>query len=242
MIVTCPSCAVRYLVDPRAIGAKGRKVRCARCSHTWHQDADPTAFAEAAATAPPPPSPVPAAPPAPAPPPVETRPGPRPVITSEDRINLPAVPPPKKRRWGPAIAWLILVIVLIGAGWGAVIERSRIISLWPAAGRVFAYIGFPGEDSGLGLELRNVTPNRGMENGLPALIIDGEVMNVSPVVRAVPKLKVTLRDRSEHELQNWTFSLSTDRLLPGQSAPFHTSIAQPAEAATDVVVTFAAGS
>ena len=35
MIVTCPSCATRYLVDPAALGETGRMVRCARCAHTW---------------------------------------------------------------------------------------------------------------------------------------------------------------------------------------------------------------
>ena len=35
MILTCPSCATRYLVDPAALGETGRMVRCARCAHTW---------------------------------------------------------------------------------------------------------------------------------------------------------------------------------------------------------------
>src|SRR5271166_4304795 len=37
MIVTCPACATRYLVDPRALGSAGRTVRCANCAQTWHQ-------------------------------------------------------------------------------------------------------------------------------------------------------------------------------------------------------------
>ena len=37
MIVTCPACATRYTVDPSAISAEGRKVRCTRCSHVWRQ-------------------------------------------------------------------------------------------------------------------------------------------------------------------------------------------------------------
>ena len=35
MILSCPSCATRYLIDPAALGETGRMVRCARCSHTW---------------------------------------------------------------------------------------------------------------------------------------------------------------------------------------------------------------
>lgn len=38
MILECPSCQNRYLVDPRALGAKGRMVRCAKCKYEWYAD------------------------------------------------------------------------------------------------------------------------------------------------------------------------------------------------------------
>lgn len=36
MILECPNCSNRYLVDKRAVGAEGRVVRCAKCKHQWH--------------------------------------------------------------------------------------------------------------------------------------------------------------------------------------------------------------
>src|SRR5690349_17137768 len=42
MIVSCPVCRTRYQVDEGALrGRSGRTVRCANCSHTWHQAAPP---------------------------------------------------------------------------------------------------------------------------------------------------------------------------------------------------------
>lgn len=41
MIITCPSCSSRYPVDEASFAPSGRKVRCAKCGHTWHQ-APPT--------------------------------------------------------------------------------------------------------------------------------------------------------------------------------------------------------
>ncbi|HEY4344343.1 MAG TPA: DUF3426 domain-containing protein [Parvibaculum sp.] len=41
MIITCPSCSARYPVDAASFAPAGRKVRCAKCGHTWHQ-APPT--------------------------------------------------------------------------------------------------------------------------------------------------------------------------------------------------------
>lgn len=230
MIVTCPACSVRYLVDPRAIGAKGRTVRCARCGHTWPQAAPEDAVLAAAA------------PVTVEPPPVSPRRGRAPVLTSEQRIQLPAIARTRRNWRMPLAAAAVVVLAVTGLGVGAVVARNRIVGLWPATAPLYARAGLSvREAAGSGLAFRKVTTSRGMENGLPSLVIDGEVANVSAVARPVPKLVAVLRDRDEHELQNWTFAVPTEQLLPGESVPFHTSIAQPPEAAAGVVVTFAGG-
>jgi len=158
-----------------------------------------------------------------------------------EKVQLPALPR-QKRRWGPALAWAAVLLVLVGAGFGAVVGRDWVAEQWPPAARLYAALGLRVADTSLGLELRKVMPSRDMTDGVPTLVIDGEVTNVSAVVRAVPKIKVILRDNDKHDLQNWTFSVSEERLSPGQSVAFHTSVAKPSEQATDVVVTFAGGS
>lgn len=40
MLVQCPSCAAKYVLSPAQLGAEGRTVRCAKCSHQWHQSPD----------------------------------------------------------------------------------------------------------------------------------------------------------------------------------------------------------
>ena len=51
MLLVCPSCATSYMIDPAALGAGGRTVRCARCKTTWFAEirnpaTDMNAFAD----------------------------------------------------------------------------------------------------------------------------------------------------------------------------------------------------
>jgi predicted Zn finger-like uncharacterized protein len=221
MIVTCPVCTTRYLVDPRALGSAGRVVRCASCAHTWHQA--PSDETPALADLPP------------APPP-----DPLPPLSGTGRVQLPALPPPRRR--SPALGWIAYVVVLVGiVAAGLWWTREQIVARWPAVASYYELAGIS-VDAGHGtFDFHNVTPIRDTENGLPTLIIQGEVVNVSKVARPVPKLKVTLLDNGNHELQSWSFTVSDDRLMPGAGVPFRTSIAQPNEAATMIKVSVDGG-
>ncbi|MGD1953702.1 MAG: DUF3426 domain-containing protein [Sphingomonadales bacterium] len=37
MIVTCENCSSRFVVDPKQLEPRGRRVRCARCKYVWFQ-------------------------------------------------------------------------------------------------------------------------------------------------------------------------------------------------------------
>jgi predicted Zn finger-like uncharacterized protein len=219
MVVTCSNCSKRYLVDPRALGTPGRRVRCASCQHTWFQAAPEETQ-----------------------PPIELPPLPEtpPVVRTTDptrRVQLPAV----SRRGGRA-RWLrraAIAAVLLLAIWSLVRERENVMSAAPFTTRLYSMIGLGPVVPGAGLELRQVTPSRGAENGVPTLAINGQVANVSSIARAVPRLRVALRDAGNHELQSWIVSVTDQPLAPGASVPFHTSIPQPPDGATGVIVSFA---
>jgi predicted Zn finger-like uncharacterized protein len=224
MIVTCTTCSKRYLVDSAALGASGRNVRCAACGHTWFQ-----------------------APPEDAPRPLEIAPEPPPSPgfavegeRRERRVQLPAVPKPRKNR--PLLRWGAVGLVIVAAVWGLIAARADVMKLWPPAAQLYAMVGYGPTVPGFGLELRKVTPSRTVENGVPTLAIDGEVVNVSSVARDVPKLRIALRDNNDHDLQSWTISITNQRLLPGASVPFHTTVKQPSQAATGVIVSFVGSS
>jgi predicted Zn finger-like uncharacterized protein len=226
MIVTCPACSTRFMVDARAIGETGRKVRCGRCSHTWMQKsaAEMPWLERAAATraerlerA------------AAAEQPSETR-----------RVQLPSVPPPQRNRrlmigWAGLAAAVVLLIL------GATLTRHWMVAHWPATERLYAAFGADSGAPGSGLEFRRVEPSRTTEEGQPALVIQGEITNVSSAVRQVPKLKAILHDKAEHELQSVSFPPPQDRLAPGETLSFKTTIPRPKDGASGIVVTFDTG-
>lgn len=37
MIITCPNCSKRYMLDEALLPEEGRQVRCIACYHVWHQ-------------------------------------------------------------------------------------------------------------------------------------------------------------------------------------------------------------
>jgi predicted Zn finger-like uncharacterized protein len=231
MIVGCPQCNTRYLVDPRALGATGRMVRCAQCSHTWHHKPPAELLAEVETVAPPP------APAGPVGAGAEVEGPSLEADPREGRIQLPALSSRPRRSWLP-LGWLLLVLAVGLAVGGAVWERDAVIQLWPASARLYIFFGLATPQPSDVLKLSAV-PRRDEENGVPRLVIEGEVANISPEAQPVPKLKVELRDAEGRPVQSWVFAVSTDRLLPGASVPFTTSVARPSEAATGMSVTFA---
>jgi predicted Zn finger-like uncharacterized protein len=222
MIVTCPACTTRYLVDPRALGDAGRVVRCANCSKTWHQT-PPEDFPRTLDISP-----------------AEVAPDLTPDFTTGGRVQLPALPPRRGRPWATIAGGVVLAILLSGAV-AAIAAREQVIALWPPATRLYTMVGLPMAPPGVGLELRKTVPAYTSENGVRTLVVDGEIVNISQIARDVPALKVILRDRDGGDLQSLSFSVAEQRLLPGASVPFHTSIPRPNPAATSVLVTIGDG-
>lgn len=221
MIVTCPVCSTRYLVDPRALGSTGRLVRCASCSHTWHQ-----------------------APPADAPRRIDlTIPQPELAGAPGGRVQLPALPATRRRSAALLVPLLALLVLIAATAAGLWLARDQVVGYWPPAANYYAMLGAPvavSQGSGLGFD--KVTKRYDTQDGLLTLVIEGEVVNLSRVARDVPKLRVVLQDASKHELQSWSFAVTDEPLLPGGTLPFRTSISQPNAEATGFVVTFDTGS
>ena len=239
MILTCPSCAARYLVGAEKIGPTGRQVRCGRCRHTWYQapaDEPPLKL-----------EPIPRTPEPSAAAPLAAEPLRAQAGLAADELrpiprgsNLPALSARARRR-EPVFGWVVLVLVLAAMLYGTFVERARITAAWPPAGRLFMLLGITAQAPGAGLEIREVTTTRSNEEGVEVLLIVGEVANVSRESRNVPMLTAVLKDARQRNVQQWDFKAGEGKLLPGEVTKFSTSVKNPAGEATDAEVEFLAG-
>lgn len=217
MILTCPACSTRYLVDPSALGVAGRMVRCAKCGESWMQ-----------------------APPPDMPRPVQTEPRHEELRPIPPGSNLPAVPSGRGRR-SAAAWWVVVLLVASGLTAGAVVAREEVVAAWPAAARLYDTVGLPVETVAAGLELRNVRSERRAEDGLTHLVIHGQIVNVSDRERAVPTLYAVALDAGQQAVRDWPITPSRPSLLPGEIATFESMLPDPEPAISEISITFQGG-
>ncbi len=163
MILTCPECKSRYVVNPSALLPRGRTVRCAKCSHSWFEK-KPEDDVE---IVPPPPKPEPA--------PVEKTEEPEAESPSKDEVaaeqadqddsqtsesevtDFPINKPRKRRRPVPKgsnlpalqnqkygsskMGWVSLVIFVTAIISSFLIFQETIIRSWPATNKLYTAIG-----------------------------------------------------------------------------------------------------
>jgi Protein of unknown function (DUF3426) len=152
------------------------------------------------------------------------------------RAGVPALQR-KRKSLVARLAWVLLFLVVIAIIGGGVAFRQQVIDTWPAAKRLYTLVGLTQEPLGVGLDLVNVKfSQQGAGDG--ALVVEGNVENVSDRVLDVPGLRATLFGKDDVTLQRWEFKAPLPRLLPGESVKFKTVIANPAKGAVRLTIDF----
>ncbi|MEQ9815412.1 MAG: DUF3426 domain-containing protein [Azospirillaceae bacterium] len=222
MILSCPSCGARYLLNPHQLGESGRRVKCARCHHVWYQQRP----ADTIIAAPPPRQPA-AERPAEGVAAAERRPP----ASHPERIGLPSTEL-RHRRSGPAALWLFLVLI-IGAGAAvAYAAREDIVRIYPPAVVVYDWLDIPLDRDVLalhdelrpGLAFTDIEVAREPADGPgDRLVITGAIENNGAETRAVAPVYARFLDAAGVEIGRWRMQLDTDCLAPGERATFQAS-------------------
>jgi hypothetical protein len=129
---------------------------------------------------------------------------------------------------------LILALILLDAiviGW-----RNDFVRLMPQTASFYARLGMPVNLRGLAFD--NLSTSTEQHEGVPILVVEGEIVNETHKIVDVPRLRFAVRNAGRQEIYSWTAVLPRTLLSPGDAAPFRTRLASPPPDAHDVLVRF----
>jgi predicted Zn finger-like uncharacterized protein len=221
MIISCPACATRFTVGPASIPPEGRKVRCAKCGHTWHQapeDDNPLPPPRVTAT--------------------EERPAARPAFAfAPPEDELVSTRPAKSVTRRVRLGWPVFAAAIAICAAGLTFGRDSLVALWPSAVLLYDAAGFDVPAPGAGLRLPPPKAEVKVHEGTATLVLEGQILNPSDRERAVPSLRAIPTDPSGKPLEGWTMEPSLRSLLPGEIATYRGEHAVSGTVA-EITVTF----
>jgi predicted Zn finger-like uncharacterized protein len=229
MIVTCPSCEAKYRVDADALAARGNKVKCAACAHSWvvedegltlSEPVEPSFDAAPAASAS-----------APEP---EVEPAPsireKPAAAVRARAELQRQ---KQRKAVEGAGWAGVAACVAVALVGAVIFRVNIVQTWPRTAGAYAAVGM--DINPYGLEVGMLTAS--FEAG--GLRVEGVLENITRGDRPTVPLRARVLDSHGAVLDSWPVALESASLPAGGAERFYTTLEAVPEGAVRVEVIIA---
>jgi predicted Zn finger-like uncharacterized protein len=255
MILTCPNCSARFMIDGHALGPGGRTVRCGACGHSWLQLPEP-ALSDQDATLGAPPSPALTIPrietqapddAAEAPPPTIAAAEPKPETKRGRRRAeaeaAAAAAEGRRPRSGLSriLVWFLFVFIVAGIALGAYKYRNDVVRLWPPAMKLYEVLAIDVEPpTGLGLHVpqESLRFRREAEGGIPILVVSGEILNVSSRAQRVTPMRILLLDKENKVLRTERVKIDDRTLEPGKRLPFQTSIPNAPPEAAAVRITF----
>ena len=137
--------------------------------------------------------------------------------------------------WPYYLLILVLSVTLAVVVWT---NRETLATAHPIATKAFSLFGYDAVLVGEGLKLDSIRSVRRQTGDQRELRVEGEVVNVSDQVRAVPALRIRLLDETGAELASWTEQLREESLQPEERALFSFSRANPPEEAADIGIDF----
>lgn len=251
MIITCPKCQSQYNLNPAALGAGGRTVRCVSCGHTWLQMPEGYAVPEIPAS--PASEPVPSvtekidallekdnstfeailssvegvAPVAePAEPQPETK-----TVTRRKPHELPVVTHNPLGVNAKAFGILVFLLFSFLTLTGLFLGRTVIVHHWPQMSLLYKKMGVEVKAPGEGLRISEFTAERRAEKGDKIISIQGKITNMSEYELSHPPLEVLVKDKDGKVIKEFDFKSNGTKLASGDVVPVTLQVADSPEEA-----------
>jgi predicted Zn finger-like uncharacterized protein len=125
----------------------------------------------------------------------------------------------------------LLIVDAVVVGW-----RDEFVRVMPQTASFYSMLGLNVNLRGLAFE--DVSTSTEQHEGVPTLVVEGNIVNDSRKVADVPRLKFAVRNGSGQEVYSWTAVAPRASLPPGESVAFRGRLASPPLEAHDVLVRF----
>jgi predicted Zn finger-like uncharacterized protein len=145
--------------------------------------------------------------------------------------------PSKRRRWRWPLSRLqsgILALIIVDAivvGW-----RSDLVRAMPQTASFYAWLGLPVNLRGLDFDALATSTEQ--HEGVPILVVEGNIVNDSRKLADVPRLRFAVLNAARQEIYSWTAVAPRPMLAPGEATGFRTRLASPPPDAHNVLVRF----
>jgi hypothetical protein len=117
-----------------------------------------------------------------------------------------------------------------------VFERYAIVRLMPQTAMLYSAVGLPINLRGLVFEdVKTVTE---MQDGVPVLLIEGVIHNVTKHDVDVPRLRFAMRNGAGADIYSWTATPERAQLTPGGVMGFRSRLASPPAESRSAYVRF----
>jgi hypothetical protein len=147
-----------------------------------------------------------------------------------------AQPRPARRRARGQGGLALLIVGLIGVVTALIAWRAHIVRAVPQSAGFYAAIGLPVNLRGLAFEA--VKTSDETQDGVPVLVVAGEIVNVARRTVQVPRLRFALRNAAGVEVYAWTALPEQQVLGVNQRTAFRSRLASPPTGVGEVVVRF----
>jgi predicted Zn finger-like uncharacterized protein len=140
-----------------------------------------------------------------------------------------------KFRWPlaplPTLLLALGAMVIILVGW-----RADVVRLLPQTASFYSVIGLGVNLRGL--EFENIKTSREIHDGVPVMVVEGEIVSVARKAVDVPRLRFGVRNGLGAEIYNWTAMPSRTTAAPGDRVAFRSRLASPPAETHDISVRF----
>ncbi len=134
---------------------------------------------------------------------------------------------------GAMPALILVMILLLG---GLITMRQQVVRHAPQTASLFALLGMPVNLRGL--EFEGIKTVRETKEGVPVLVVEGEIVGIRKRLTEVPRLRFAVLDRNGKEIYAWTARPERTLLPPGETLPFRSRLASPPAEASSISVRF----